>query len=248
MDEAVTQTDDGCAEKLNFTSATQLASAAELIGSVTRSQLEHALDGQRRGLKVYESLRSLNEIIGTQYGDRVLFELLQNAHDAHAAGEKGEVAIHLLVANDHTGMLLVANKGRPSPSRTSRRSATSERAIRKLAKGSETRASASEASRRSPTTSTSSPLALKCRRLSSTAIASGSRQRKRSQSSWRRLVLLRRWPLRSPATFRATWCPSPCANSRTRCAALPRLGTRRSSACLWLPRARSNWRRSRWPS
>ena len=106
MDEAVTQTDDGCVEKLNFT-------AAELIGSVTRSQLEHALDGQRRGLKVYESLRSLNEIIGTQYGDRVLFELLQNAHDAHAVGEKGEVAIHLVVPNDYTGVLLVANKGRP---------------------------------------------------------------------------------------------------------------------------------------
>lgn len=108
-----TQTDDGSVEKLNLPAATQLASAAALIASVTRSQLEHALDGQRRGLKVYESLRSLNEIIGTQYGDRVLFELLQNAHDAHAVGEKGEVAISLVVADDHTGMLLVANKGRP---------------------------------------------------------------------------------------------------------------------------------------
>lgn len=100
-------------EKRLVTAATQLASAAELIGSITRSQLEHALDGQRRGLKVYESLRSLNEIIGTQYGDRVLFELLQNAHDAHAAGDKGEVAIHLTIASDQTGVLLVANKGRP---------------------------------------------------------------------------------------------------------------------------------------
>ena len=100
-------------EESMITAATQLASAAELIGSTTRSQLEHALDGQRRGLKVYESLKSLNEIIGTQYGDRVLFELLQNAHDAHAVGEKGEVAIRLVVANDHAGVLLVANKGRP---------------------------------------------------------------------------------------------------------------------------------------
>lgn len=91
----------------------QFASAAELIRSTTRSQLEHALDGQRRGLKVYESLKSLNEIIGTQYGDRVLFELLQNAHDAHAVGERGEVAIRLALANDDTGVLLVANKGRP---------------------------------------------------------------------------------------------------------------------------------------
>lgn len=113
MDEAVIQTDDGCDEKLMVAAATQLTSVAALIDSVTRSQLEHALDGQRRGLKVYESLRSLNEIIGTQYGDRVLFELLQNAHDAHTVGEKGEVAINLVVANDHTGVLLVANKGRP---------------------------------------------------------------------------------------------------------------------------------------
>lgn len=113
MDEAVIQTDDGYAKKSMVTAATQLTSAAALIDCVTRSQLEHALDGQRRGLKVYESLRSLNEIIGTQYGDRVLFELLQNAHDAHAVDDKGEVAIHLMVASDHTGVLLVANKGRP---------------------------------------------------------------------------------------------------------------------------------------
>lgn len=113
MDEAVTQGGAGCAEEAMVTAATQIASAAELIGNITRSQLEHALDGQRRGLKVYESLKSLNEIIGTQYGDRVLFELLQNAHDAHAFGERGEVAIRLVVANDDTGVLLVANKGRP---------------------------------------------------------------------------------------------------------------------------------------
>ncbi|WP_322053055.1 sacsin N-terminal ATP-binding-like domain-containing protein [Paraburkholderia bannensis] len=113
MDEAVIQADDGYSRNLMVTAAAQLTSAAALINSVTRSQLEHALDGQRRRLKVYESLRSLNEIIGTQYGDRVLFELLQNAHDAHAVGEKGEVAIRLVVANDNTGLLLVANKGRP---------------------------------------------------------------------------------------------------------------------------------------
>ncbi|OZI28671.1 hypothetical protein CEG14_22225 [Bordetella genomosp. 1] len=113
MDEVVTQMEDGCTEELMDAAATQLASAAELIGGITRSQLEHALDAQRRGLRVYESLRSLNEVIGTQYGDRVLFELLQNAHDAHAEGEEGEVAIDLVVSNDRTGVLLVANKGRP---------------------------------------------------------------------------------------------------------------------------------------
>lgn len=112
MGKSVIRAGDGYAER-KITAAKQFISATALIGSITRSQLEHALDGQRRGLKVYESLRSLNEIIGTQYGDRVLFELLQNAHDAHAVGESGEVAIQLVVANEHSGLLLVANKGRP---------------------------------------------------------------------------------------------------------------------------------------
>jgi hypothetical protein len=40
MDEAVIQTDDDYAEKLVVTAATQLTSAATLIDSATRSQLE----------------------------------------------------------------------------------------------------------------------------------------------------------------------------------------------------------------
>ena len=47
--------------------------------------LRHAVDAHRDELQVYESLRNLNEVIGTQYGDRVLYELIQNAHDAHRA-------------------------------------------------------------------------------------------------------------------------------------------------------------------
>ena len=87
--------------------------ATEAIERLTNSQLEHALDGHRRGLKVYESLMSLNEVIGTQYGERVLFELLQNAHDAHAPDEKGEITIRLIVHGKESGELLVANRGRP---------------------------------------------------------------------------------------------------------------------------------------
>lgn len=91
----------------------QLTPAAEVIERLTSSQLEHALDAHRRGLKVYESLKSLNEVIGTQYGERVLLELLQNAHDAHGPGEKGEITIQLIIENEERGQLLVANKGRP---------------------------------------------------------------------------------------------------------------------------------------
>lgn len=89
------------------------AAAADAIEALTLSQLEHALDAHRRKLKIYESLKSLNDVIGTQYGDRVLFELLQNAHDAHGPGERGEIAIRLVIEGPARGTLLVANKGRP---------------------------------------------------------------------------------------------------------------------------------------
>jgi hypothetical protein len=96
--------------RTEFASETQ---AERSIVELTRSQLSHALDAHVRGLKVYESLQNLNEVIGTQYGERVLFELLQNAHDAHDPDERGEVAIRLLVHGPGKGELLVANRGRP---------------------------------------------------------------------------------------------------------------------------------------
>jgi hypothetical protein len=84
---------------------------AARLAALVRSQLEHAVDGVRRGLKVYESLRNLDEVIGTQYGDRVLYELIQNAHDAHAVGERGKIVIKLVVNSPADGVLYVANGG-----------------------------------------------------------------------------------------------------------------------------------------
>ena len=91
-----------------------VSAAREELAAIAVSQLEHALDARRRGLKVYESLKSLNDVIGTQYGDRVLFELVQNAHDAHSAGDPahGEIAVRLLIRGKSDGELLVANRGR----------------------------------------------------------------------------------------------------------------------------------------
>ena len=63
---------------------------SEYLESQVRAVLEHAVQALRGGLKVYESLKNLNEVIGTEYGDRVLYELIQNAHDAHKAGDKAE--------------------------------------------------------------------------------------------------------------------------------------------------------------
>ena len=53
------------------------------LEALTVSQLENALDAAKRGLGVYQPLSNLNNVIGAEYGDRVIYELLQNAHDAH---------------------------------------------------------------------------------------------------------------------------------------------------------------------
>ena len=90
------------------------AAAPRDLVELAYSQLEHALDARRRGLRIHESLKSLNDVIGTQYGDRVLFELIQNAHDAHGKDDKGEIAIRLIVESDVQGELLVANRGKRS--------------------------------------------------------------------------------------------------------------------------------------
>jgi len=84
---------------------------AAKLTNLVRLQLQHAVDGVRDGLKVYESLRNLNEVIGTQYSDRVLYELIQNAHDAHSALEQGKIAVKLIVNSPDSGVLYVANGG-----------------------------------------------------------------------------------------------------------------------------------------
>ncbi len=84
---------------------------AAKLADLVRRQLVHAVDGVRNGLKVYESLQNLNEVIGTQYSDRVLYELIQNAHDAHAAVDQGKIAVRLNVTSPESGILYVANGG-----------------------------------------------------------------------------------------------------------------------------------------
>ena len=76
-----------------------------------RAVLEHAVDAHRKNIKVYESLRNLNEVVGTEYGDRVLYELIQNAHDAHRSGDRGRIAVSLTIRSESDGTLYVANGG-----------------------------------------------------------------------------------------------------------------------------------------
>ncbi|UMM07972.1 DUF3883 domain-containing protein [Gluconobacter frateurii] len=83
------------------------------LEALTISQLENALDAAKRGLGVYQSLSNLNDVIGAEYGDRVIYELLQNAHDAHDQNRTdGEVIIRLIIRGAEEGDLFVANRGR----------------------------------------------------------------------------------------------------------------------------------------
>lgn len=88
-----------------------LSLPAEELDTQVRNVLNHAVDGYRKKLKVYESLRNLNEVVGTQYGDRVLYELIQNAHDAHRADNRGRIAVRLVVRSESDGTLYIANGG-----------------------------------------------------------------------------------------------------------------------------------------
>ena len=84
---------------------------AEDLQRQVRAVLEHAVDAHRKNIKVYESLRNLNEVVGTEYGDRVLYELIQNAHDAHRSGDRGRIAVSLTIRSESKGTLYVANGG-----------------------------------------------------------------------------------------------------------------------------------------
>ena len=84
---------------------------AENLQRQVRAVLEHAVDAHRKDIKVYESLRNLNEVVGTEYGDRVLYELIQNAHDAHRSGDRGRIAVSLTIRSESEGTLHVANGG-----------------------------------------------------------------------------------------------------------------------------------------
>ena len=88
------------------------ASPAEVLREKLHDQLRHAVDGAKSDLLTYESLRNLSEVIGGEYGDRVIFELVQNAHDAHQDGDRGAILLRLVIRSPDDGDLFVANGGR----------------------------------------------------------------------------------------------------------------------------------------
>lgn len=83
--------------------------AQELL-EILDSELDTAATAERRSQKIYRSVQQLSQLIGGEYGDRVVYELLQNAHDAQVDGP-GRVAIHLVVSAPDRADLFVANEG-----------------------------------------------------------------------------------------------------------------------------------------
>ncbi|WP_370285845.1 sacsin N-terminal ATP-binding-like domain-containing protein [Pseudooceanicola nanhaiensis] len=84
---------------------------SERLEKLLTDQLEHAA-AAKEGIRPYESLRGVGDAISGEYGDRVLFELFQNAHDAHAEGDVGSILLKLVVHNDDRADLYVANAGK----------------------------------------------------------------------------------------------------------------------------------------
>lgn len=87
-------------------------SPAEQLTTTLRAQVRNAVDAVRSGLLNYESLRNVSQVIGGEYGDRVIFELVQNAHDAHQDGADGSILLKLVIRGPDSGDLFVADRGK----------------------------------------------------------------------------------------------------------------------------------------
>jgi len=90
-------------------SAARLSPADEML-QIFDNELDTAAMADSRGQPIYRSVKRLSKMIGGEYGNRVIYELLQNAHDAQPDGQ-GQVSIHLIVKSPEEGELLIANGG-----------------------------------------------------------------------------------------------------------------------------------------
>lgn len=85
---------------------------ADELRRIYDEEIDSAAIIARRKQRIYQSVQNLSQLIGGEYGDRVLFELIQNAHDAHREDEPGQILIRLTLDNEERGTLYVANGGR----------------------------------------------------------------------------------------------------------------------------------------
>lgn len=84
-----------------------VATFEELLEVECDISIRKALDDQA----TYASLAMLSRRIATDYKDRAVYELIQNAHDAHPTGGDGEIVVRLLKFSDGKAELHVANRG-----------------------------------------------------------------------------------------------------------------------------------------
>jgi len=84
---------------------------ADELRRIFDDEIDTASIAAGRGQSIYRSLQKLSQLIGGEYGDRVLYELIQNAHDAQTAANPGRILVRLSIRDASTGTLIVANSG-----------------------------------------------------------------------------------------------------------------------------------------
>lgn len=84
-----------------------VAAFEDLLEAECDISIRKALDDQA----TYASLAMLSRRIATDYKDRAVYELIQNAHDAHPAGGDGEIVVRLIKSSAGKAELHVANRG-----------------------------------------------------------------------------------------------------------------------------------------
>lgn len=108
MDNSIQQSQNDLLTK-SVKSAATLSPADELL-QIFDNELDTAAMADSRSQPIYRSVKRLSKMIGGEYGNRVIYELLQNAHDAQPDGQ-GKVSIHLIVKSPQEGELVIANGG-----------------------------------------------------------------------------------------------------------------------------------------
>ena len=81
------------------------------IKKLAQSELDDVCNREGRALNYLSMIKNSGEHIGTEYGDRVLYELIQNAHDAHQPNDDGRISIRLVIRSKDDGDLYIANGG-----------------------------------------------------------------------------------------------------------------------------------------
>jgi len=90
--------------------ASEAPAPLEHIRRETLERIQHCLSKPK--LRVYRDLKGMCERVSESYRDRVVTELLQNAHDAHPLGSSdGRIRIALDPGEGSYGTLYVANDG-----------------------------------------------------------------------------------------------------------------------------------------